>query len=166
MLENSTFLGAYNCDSSGTPKPSWADRAKKQLYRTDYVLYHHVHYSTVTQGYLETYNQTLASNRKWKSRFSEEEPSERVTDETNEALMIHTKLTDEKLTHNYRKRCHFEFDKKWRGCYVGFGWPNDTEVPGAHDADGMEYNCFANRKVENYWLPRLRQAIERRKLLN
>jgi hypothetical protein len=162
MLENSTFLGAYNCDSSGTPKPRWADRAKKQLYRTDYVLYHHVHYSTVTQGYLETYNQTLASNRKWKLHFSEGEPSERVTDETNEAVMIHTKRTDEKLSHGYRQRCTFE----GRGCFVGFSWPNDTEVPGAHDADHMEYNCFINRKVENYWLHRLRQAVERRKTLS
>jgi hypothetical protein len=80
--------------------------------------------------------------------------------------MIHAKRTDEKLTHNYRKRCNFDSDKKWRGCFVGFGWPNETEVPGAHDADGMEYNCFTNRKVENYWLPRLLQAVERRKTLS
>jgi hypothetical protein len=166
MLENSTFLGAYNCDPSGTPKPSWADRAKKQLYRTDYVLYHHVHYSTVTQGLLETYNQTLASNRKWNRRFAEMEPSERVSDERDEAVMIHTKRTDEKLSHGYRKHCSFEPNKKGRICYVGFNWPNDTEVPGAHDADGMDYNCFINRKVENYWLPRLRQAVGRRKTLS
>jgi hypothetical protein len=167
-LENSSFLGAYNCDSSGTPKPSWADRARKQIYRTDYVLYHHVHYSTVTQGHLETYNQTLASNRKWIRRFREGKPSERVTDETNEAIMIHTKTTDEKLTHHYLKRCNYKSDKaaQKRGCFVGFNWPNDTEVPGGHDADGMEYNCFTNRKVENYWLPRLQQAIERRKTLS
>ena len=32
---NVTFLEAYNCDSSWTPKPKYADRAKKQIYRTD-----------------------------------------------------------------------------------------------------------------------------------
>jgi len=35
-----TFLESYNCDSGGSPKPSWAERARKQIYRTDYVLYH------------------------------------------------------------------------------------------------------------------------------
>ena len=28
---SSTFLEAYNCDGAGTPKPSWADRARKQV---------------------------------------------------------------------------------------------------------------------------------------
>jgi hypothetical protein len=37
----------------------------------------------------------LASNRKWKLHYSEGEPSKRVTDERNEAVMIHTKRTDE-----------------------------------------------------------------------
>lgn len=47
MLDNATFLDAYNCDSSSLPKPSWADRARKQIYRADYVKYHFVHYATV-----------------------------------------------------------------------------------------------------------------------
>lgn len=37
---DATFLEAYNCDSGGSPKPSWAERARKQIYKTDYVLYH------------------------------------------------------------------------------------------------------------------------------
>jgi hypothetical protein len=162
MLPDKLFLEAYNCDSAPAPKPSWADRAKKQLYRSDYVLYHFVHYSTVTQGSTETFVESQQKSKKWKRVYSERPPSERVTDEMNEATMIHTKGADEKLTDNYQNRCHFEFDKKWRGCYVGFPWPNDTEAPGAHDENGMEYNCFINRRVENYWLPRLRYLLQDR----
>jgi hypothetical protein len=115
------------------------------------------------QGHLETHNQTLASNRKWKMQG---ETSERVADERNKAVMIHAKRTHEKLSHDDIKHCSLESNKKSRGCSVGFNWPNDTEVPGAHDADGMEHDCFTNRKVENCWLPRLRQAVERRKTLS
>jgi hypothetical protein len=149
MLENSTFLGAYNCDSSGTPKTRWAERAKNSsICRTDYVLHHHVHCSTVAQGHLETCNKTLASNRKWKRHFSEGEPSERVTDKLDEAVMIHTKRIDEKLSHDCRKHCSLKSNKKGRGCFVGFSWPSDSEATGAHDVDGMEHDCFTNRKSE------------------
>jgi hypothetical protein len=81
ILDNATFLDAYNCDSSSLPKPSWADRARKQIYRADYVLYHYVHYSTVTAGILKTYEE---SNRRWYRSYRELAPSERVTDEINE----------------------------------------------------------------------------------
>jgi hypothetical protein len=39
------------------PRPEWADRARKQLYRSDYVLYDFVHYAAVTQEYLSTYHE-------------------------------------------------------------------------------------------------------------
>jgi hypothetical protein len=157
-LSNVTFLEAYNCDSAGSPKPGWADRAQKQLYRADYVLYHFVHYATVTKGMLGTYIEH-EGQKKWQQRLQEKAPSQRITDEIHEAVMVHTKGADSTLTRNYKKRCNYQFDLKWRGCYVGFPWPNDTDVPGAHDEEGMEYNCFINRKVENYWLPRLRERL-------
>lgn len=82
MLDNATFLDAYNCDSSSLPKPSWADRARKQIYRADYVKYHFVHYSTVTEGILQTYNDSSTSP--WYRNYRESKSSERVTDEVNE----------------------------------------------------------------------------------
>ncbi|KAL3927910.1 MAG: hypothetical protein SGBAC_012882, partial [Bacillariaceae sp.] len=63
--DNVTFLEAYNCDSSPLPKPKYADRAKKQIYRTDYVLNHFVHYSTVTKPYMEHYRDTMLKGKKW-----------------------------------------------------------------------------------------------------
>ena len=93
-MRNVTFLvEAYNCDSAPTPKPDRADRAKKQLYGSDYVLYHFVHYSTVTQS-LKEYFQDRP--KRWKRFHFEQPPSERVTDEINEAVMIHTKSADAK----------------------------------------------------------------------
>jgi hypothetical protein len=167
MLPNVTFLEAYNCDGSEAPRAEWADRARKQLYRADYVLNHFVHYSTVTKGSVTTYKE---QGDTWKRYFTE--MTERVTDEIHEATMIHTKGIDSTLSANWKKRCRGDFKKKWLGCQVGFPWPNNTKVlvvegegGGAHhdDENGMEYNCFLNNKVEDYWIPRLEQAIAKRK---
>jgi hypothetical protein len=78
--------------------------------------------------------------------------------------MLHTKTSSPTQTSNWINRCHFEFEKKWRGCFVGFPWPNGTEVEGdgGHRADGMEYNCFENTRVMEVWSPRLREALAKR----
>jgi hypothetical protein len=158
MAPNQTFMEAYNCDSSPMPKPEWAERARKQIYRADYVQYHYVHYSTVTQGLMRTYDDV---KRGWKRMYGER--TERVTDEINEATMLHTKTTTPEQTSRWEKRCHYQFDKKWRGCYVGFAWPNGTEDPkNGHNENGMMYNCFANENFGNYWVPKLKDALNKR----
>jgi hypothetical protein len=160
-----TFLEAYNCDSAGSPKPEWADRARKQIYRTDYVLYHYVHYSTVTKGILTTYKEAQQSHRPWSRRYVEQKPSERATDEENEAVMIHTKHLSAEMTDNYKNRCRFDYEKKWQGCWVAFPWPESNGsriVKVTHNDDGMEYNCWINKKVDEFWIPRLRSALKER----
>jgi hypothetical protein len=160
---NTTFLEAYNCDSAGSPKPQWADRARKQIYRADYVLYHYVHYSTVTQGHLKPYNETAVGE--WKHRYGENSPSERTVNELTEAVMIHTKTLKRDMTSGYAEKCRFDWGRKWMGCMVAYPWPNNvTRKKDAHNADGMEYNCFINENVDNYWIPRLRDALEQRRL--
>ena len=162
MLDNTTFLEAYNCDSAPMPKPSWAVRARKQIYRADYVKCHFVHYSTITEGLLRTYSE----NEDWHRHYHEEnhETSERETDDENEATMIHAKLTDSPQTSHWKSRCHYQYEKKYKGCWIGFPWPNGTVVEGngGHREDGIEYNCFENVKVKSYWAPRLREALARR----
>lgn len=153
-LPNATFLDTYNCDSAGTPKPSWADRARKQIYRPEYVLYHYVHYSTVTKGHTLTYAQGYT-----RSRFGEHKPSERVVDEEKEAVLVHTKTITKDMTNFYQTRCRNDYGKKWQGCHVAFPWPNGKKQEPVEDADGMEYNCFINPVVENYWGPKLREAM-------
>jgi hypothetical protein len=159
MMPNLTYLEAYNCDSSPIPKPEWAERARKQIYRADFVPYHYVHYSTVTSGLLTEYKDNTKS---WRKDYTES--TERVTDEANEAIMLHTKTTTAEQTTRWKKRCHYQFDKKWRGCYVGFAWPDNKEDPAhAHrEEDGYEYNCFRNERVDNYWIPRLKEALAKR----
>eukprot|EP00547_Thalassionema_nitzschioides_P015074 CAMPEP_0194240100 /NCGR_PEP_ID=MMETSP0158-20130606/6376_1 /TAXON_ID=33649 /ORGANISM="Thalassionema nitzschioides, Strain L26-B" /LENGTH=889 /DNA_ID=CAMNT_0038974739 /DNA_START=67 /DNA_END=2736 /DNA_ORIENTATION=+ len=165
MLDNYTYLEAYNCDSSSSPKPEWAERARKQIYRADYVPYHYVHYSTVTQGLMQTYGESSSSarntNYNWK-RYWNNDVTERVANELTEATMLHTKSTLPEQTSRWKQRCHYQFEKKWRGCSVGFAWPtglqdeNDNHRP----EDGMEYNCFRNDKVDSYWLPQLKQRLD------
>jgi hypothetical protein len=154
MSKNVTFLEAYNCDSAEAPKPEHGDRARKQLYRADYVLNHFVHYSTVTKSYLTTYKDDPQG---WTRSVAD--PTERIVDELNEATMLHTKTIDLGETGNYRKRCNVGFKRRWLGCYVGFPWPDNKKVEGLNQTDGTEYNCFMNKKVENYWLPRLKEAL-------
>ena len=161
---NATFLEAYNCDSAGTPKPEWSDRARKQVYRTSYVLYHYVHYSTVTKGYLTTYQE---EGKRWRRNFGERPPSERVTDEANEAVMIHTKSLKADMTARYKTRCRHDWQKKWQGCWVAVPYPSNVSATDVHkpeyDIDGMEYNCYINERVDNYWVPKLREAMKVRR---
>jgi hypothetical protein len=167
-LPNVTFLEAYNCDSSPLPKPKFGDRAKKQIYRTDYVLNHFVHYSTVTKPYMELYQESSQQSKKWRMRIGRDK-SERVTDEIHEALMVHTKIVTWKNSRETDKRCHYSARSNpimnKRGCFVGFPSPNGTALYGQHDANGMEYNCYINQKVENYWLPKLKERLREREQL-
>lgn len=165
-VENSTYLQAYNCDGSPTPRPSWAVRARKQLYRSDYVLNHFVHYSTVTKGYMWSYKDATESNQVWSRYYEEKPPSEREINEVEEAMMIHAKHIDRAALQNWDKRCRFDFKRKWLGCFVGFPWPNNTQIGEegkAHDpATGRIYNCYVNNRVDSYWIPRLQDALAKR----
>lgn len=123
-------------------------------------MYHYVHYSTVTTGLAETYEETLARGGNWQRRFHDR--SQRVTDEANEAVMIHSKSIKKDMTNGYQTRCRFDYEKKWQGCWVGVPHPKEP-TEHEYDEDGLEYNCFINEKVDNYWVPKLRAAIEQRK---
>lgn len=161
-LPNVTFLEAYNCDGSESPRPEWADRARKQLYRADYVPYHFVHYSTITRGLLDISDgESLSSHR----FYIESSSSERVTDELNEATMIHAKTITLGHTAGWKKRCRYDFNRKWLGCFVGIGWPDNTKSEtNTYDPNNeLAYNCFVNMKVENYWIPKLIEALQARK---
>eukprot|EP00980_Cylindrotheca_fusiformis_P030007 scaffold24174_cov117-Cylindrotheca_fusiformis.AAC.8 len=163
-VPNVTFLEAYNCDSSPLPKSKIGDRAKKQIYRTDYVLNHFVHYSTVTKPFMEFYRDYADRKARWPRIVKESFPSERVTDELNEAVMVHTKRVTLRNSRDTEKRCHMaaRTNRLWRskGCYIGFPSPNGTAMYGHSGEDGMEYNCFINKKVENYWVPLLNERLK------
>eukprot|EP00980_Cylindrotheca_fusiformis_P022629 scaffold9523_cov103-Cylindrotheca_fusiformis.AAC.6 len=160
-LSNVTFLEAYNCDGSETPRPKWSERARKQLYRPDYVPYHFVHYAAVTKGLMAI----PSGGEKWSRSFMESSTSERTTDEIHEAMMIHAKSITQGHTMSWESRCAIDGKRKRAGCYVGFPWPSNTKSrTDNYDPDTkMEYNCFKNAKVDSYWIPRLTQALEARR---
>ena len=145
------------------PKPDWADRAKKQLYRPDYVQSHFVHYSTVTNGILETNLDKKKKGRKWKYWYSESKQSERFTDELEEAVMIHSKTTVPGNTKNYDRLCKFGFEGKWHEkCRVGYPIPGNIKVENGTNPEGYELNCYTNEKVNNKYAPELREAMNKR----
>lgn len=167
------YLEAYNCDSAGSPKPTWGDRARKQIYRSDYVLHHFVHYSTVTQGYLITYQNMSTTNDKWHRLYYESQSKERVSDEFNEAVLVHTKTLTNDFVSSWQKRCLYNYTKKWQGCWAAIPWPynitltsvldKNSKITSPYDMNGYEYNCFINTNVENYWVPKLKEAMNERR---
>ena len=78
---DTTNLELYNCDVENRPKPDWAQRAKKQIYRPSYVLSHYVHYSTITRGLVESCEHMKLHGKPCSHRVKERIPTERFTDE-------------------------------------------------------------------------------------
>ena len=158
------FIEVYNCDFEKL-KPSWAERAKKQLYRSDYVFAHYVHYSTVTAGLLETREEAKKNpGHGWNQHFRESRANDKFADEINQAVMLHTKTTVPEYTTDWKTRCKFGFKPAHgQNCRVGFPWPQNNEKgPETATSDGYGYNCFTNGKLTDFWIPRLRDAIEKR----
>lgn len=167
---DATYLEAYNCDSGGVPKPSWADRARKQIYRSDFVLYHFVHYSTVTQSVVQTYEQ-LGKDHFNRGHKLEPKNVQRNTNEINEAVMVHTKTILKDMTKGYKKQCHKDYKKKWQGCWVAVPWPSNDKKDISklkqnkqeyNPQSELDYNCFINKKVDSYWIPKLKDALKKR----
>lgn len=161
--DSATFLETYNCDFLPPPKPDWSDRAKKQIYRPDYVLSHFVHYSTITKGILETYADMRAKGKHWDYWYRESKASERFTDDINEAVMIHSKTTVPGNTKGYERTCKFGFVPTWRDkCRVGFPIPGNQKIENATTAEGYEPNCYTNEKVTDKYVPKLRELMHKR----
>jgi hypothetical protein len=162
VRQDSTFLQTYNCERQKGRKVV-AMPAEKQIYRADYVKQHFIHYSTVTDMYLwniTQWNDKFNNSRKWHTRMSVD-PFSRFGDELNEATMLHTKTIARQDTAGWPKYCRVGYNGR-KYCRVGFPWP-----PGAEEAnitisnDGWRYNCYINDKVENYWVPRLEEAMRK-----
>jgi hypothetical protein len=66
--------------------------AHKEIYRTDHVLYHVVHYSFVTKTTATFYNDSDTSSWGY-SDINVEEPVH-VVDEVNEAVMMHGRFAE------------------------------------------------------------------------
>ena len=162
--ENTLNLELYNCDVSELPKPEWAQRAKKQIYRPQYVLSHYVHYSTITKGLVESCADMERRGQKCLHHWKERIPTERFSDERNEVVMIHSKTLVPRDSVDWRTRCKPDFvESHKKKCRVGFPVPNyEASAFGKEDENGMKYNCYSYQKVNEVWVPRLREAIKKR----
>ena len=82
--------------------------------------------------------------------------------------MVHAKTTESITTKGYQTRCRFDYEKKWLGCYVAVPWPsnitsNKVTEEDANDENGMQYNCWINKRVDDYFVPKLKEALAMRK---
>jgi len=134
--------------------------AEKQIYRPDYVRQHFIHYSSVTALSELSMSEFKAAGYDWDRTRAFPDPNSRFGDELNEATMLHTKAVASQDTIGWPEACR---DKYTGGvmCRVGVPFPDDydAKVHGTGDKEGWAYNCYPNKRVDNYWAPLLLKAI-------
>jgi hypothetical protein len=147
--------------------------AEKKLYRTDYVLQHFVHYSSVTTLSNMNRSDYVRDQGKWKPRAFPD-PRQRVSNEVTEALMIHAKAIAILDTVNWNRTCRIDMERFLPDvpavCPLGLAWPvdrytrkgkaNTTLHASNLTTEGLQYNCFVNDKVERYFVPQLMAALK------
>ena len=85
-------------------------------------------------------------------------------DELEEGVLIHAKTTVPAETFARETMCKLNAPSH---CLVGVPCPDNLPFSDKyhkdnifHDEKGDFCNCWMNRKVENYWLPKLRDALK------
>ncbi|KAL3807566.1 hypothetical protein ACHAXA_006467 [Cyclostephanos tholiformis] len=160
--DDSTYLETYNCEYIKSPKPERFSRAMKQFYRPDFVLLHYVHYSTVTTDLATEKRHTVGAF----IRHASENPKiARFVDELEEGVLIHAKTTVPAETFSREEMCVLNAPSN---CLVGIPCPDHVEFDDAlhtknvfRDENGNYCNCWMNHRVEEYWLPKLYDALSK-----
>lgn len=170
---NTSFLHVYNCENEKPPKKVTVPgeyllilylyctnlqqificcKAEKQIFRTDYVRLHFIHYSAITSEMLLTESQLMETTHTWTKVYSEKHV--RFADELTEATMIHTKTVPFEDTQNFQNIC------KEKRHYFGFPYPNNVfDSVNNKTEEGYYYTCYINDIVEKYWIPKLHEAL-------
>jgi len=68
--------------------------------------------------------------------------------------MIHTKMLNADMMRKYKTWCQHDYHHRWHGCWVAYPYPIDGCVLVRlkdYNQQGMQYNCFINCKVDEYW---------------
>ena len=163
---NTTFLEGYNCDRQKPGHKTKVMPAEKQIYRADYVTQHFIHYSTVTK------TSTLKSDE-FDRLFGRgrlfPDPLSRFGDEVNEALMLHSKAIARQDTAGWERNCHFNHTgRSFDQCRLGIPWPEGqdaTHHESHHNPDGWLYDCYVNRRIDDFWGPQLRAKLKEKGML-
>ncbi len=93
---------------------------------------------------------------------------DKLTDEVNQAVMLHSKSVVPEYTTEWKERCKEGYvPTHGKKCRVGFPWPHNNEKgPKKSTNDGFGYNCFTNEKLSEFWIPKLRDAMKKRHVQN
>eukprot|EP00548_Thalassiothrix_antarctica_P014417 CAMPEP_0194178436 /NCGR_PEP_ID=MMETSP0154-20130528/12041_1 /TAXON_ID=1049557 /ORGANISM="Thalassiothrix antarctica, Strain L6-D1" /LENGTH=729 /DNA_ID=CAMNT_0038893391 /DNA_START=14 /DNA_END=2200 /DNA_ORIENTATION=- len=120
--ENNTMLQTYNCDrQNGLKKDKMP--AEKQLYRSDYVKLHFVHYSTVTNLTLMNKQETIDFGQEWRIGIHAD-PLSRFGNEQTEGTMLHTKAIATQDTAGWLEVCKKGSQSL---CRIGNPYPKGAE---------------------------------------
>jgi hypothetical protein len=169
-MKNKTFLQVYNCEFIRPPKPERFARAMKQIYRPSFVLSHFVHYSTVTVAMAMPYIELkkLAKGKEplmdiKKSGWEKEQP-EKFIDDLAEGVLVHARSV---LPHDTRRRSAECYANSKYTCMMGFVCDDDVEFVDElhqknvfHNRDGGFCNCWKNRIVEDFLVPKLEGLLK------
>ncbi|OEU19268.1 hypothetical protein FRACYDRAFT_235318 [Fragilariopsis cylindrus CCMP1102] len=161
--ENITFLQAYDCERTVLPKPDYGWRAKKQIYRPNYVLNHFVHYTTVTQRIHDAPHEDLPL-------YNQRRPYERRVNELEEAFMLHTKTTYPPATRQWTTSCTGQSEEDKKKCPVGIAYSlDDYTAEGREDLQqkrntttkaGFAYNCYQHKRIQNELAVKLQAFLQ------
>jgi len=155
-----SILQTYNCDRQLVKKEKMP--AEKQIYRTDYVLAHFIHFSVATLYTVMTNKEALASGIHGKLA---PDPLSRFADEQNEVTMLHAKAIATQDTAGWQKRCTGEMTRGT--CRIGVPFPDLTPTSNVtKDSEGWIHNCYVNPKIENYWVPLLNEDLKKSKIID
>jgi len=167
---NKTFLEVYNCNRERPPRKALM-AAEKQIYRTDYVLLHFVHYSAITAISVMSEKEVKSANLSkytYKRRYTDAHT--RYTNEATEATMLHTKAIAEKETRNWRE-LSYSGKQRIGQQRIGIEYPLNADynefdenaeafyVQMAGEKKSLVANCFPIEKIDTYWVPKLNAAL-------
>eukprot|EP00536_Pseudo-nitzschia_multiseries_P009147 jgi/Psemu1/257885/estExt_Genewise1Plus.C_2500012 len=156
-----SVLQTYNCDRQLVKTEKMP--AEKQIYRTDYVLQHFIHFSTVTKYTMMGRDETLAKQMDY--GHVAPDPLSRFANEQTEVTMLHSKAIATQDTAGWQTRCTGQM--KRGSCRIGVPYPSlNTSSEVLKDDEGWLYNCYVNPKIENYWVPLLDEELRKSKIID
>ena len=175
---NETFLKLYSCEFIRPPKPDRFSRAMKQIYRTDYVLSHFVHYSTVTADLAQTYDDFTKQKKPedyipgvYDHRWGKRHASEIFLNELTQGVLVHSKSVLPSETKRRSAQCYYQ--SKYT-CNIGIECdPSVVFVDELHKTNGFlnepgnnrtYCNCWTNPIVDDLLAPALADRIQHRKM--
>jgi len=168
---NVTYLQTYNCDNEKPPRQE-TKPAEKQIYQSDFVLLHFVHYSAITVNSALGPDETRQAGMNYMRRAHHKHDYK--FDEENEAMMLHSRAISGRQTFNWNNSCKLP---NTGACTVGIPLPSgiaptvggqnkDENGDVYRDGNGYACNCYVHENIENYWVPRLETALKERGKLN